>query len=183
MALIHETIAQRYASSLFEFASEQKCDDVCETELKDLVALVQDNQNLLKFFSSPLIPADAKKDLIESVTAALKLSKPMQRFAALLVHNDRLALIDKIHSFYMRKLEDSRNHATAIVTSTTQVSEKTKVKLKVLLEKYFDKSIDLSYEINNDLLGGIMVRIDNQIIDHSLKGELERMKEALIKEG
>jgi F-type H+-transporting ATPase subunit delta len=183
MAIIKDTLANRYASSLFALAAEKKIIDAVRKELILVSKQMQKTGSTSRFFNNPLIPSAEKQRVIEDVCNKLGLCTHVLNFMRLLVDNGRVQLLSRISFFYNQLADTAQDRTTARVVAAVEIDEAIRVKLAQLLEKKFKKKIVLECDVNPELIGGLKIELNNQVIDYSIKGELERIKEVLTKEG
>lgn len=173
--------AKRYATALFETAQRQGKLDSVEKDFDALIGLLHENQAFRQMWESPLIPAGRKRellaDLLKSSIDILTLS-----FLRLLVDKRREEILETV-DFELRQQADSARHlvraeATFAVEPTTQ--EKTS--LKDSLEKRTGEHVLLTVEVDPAILGGVVVKMQDTIIDGSVRGTLERLREQLLQE-
>ena len=176
-------LAQRYAVSLIETATEKKQTKEFLDQLTGINGVFSDNPDFFKLMKNPLVSVSEKKATMKDVFKSTGIINEINNFLYILLDNDRINLIDKILFFFKMMYQDAMNISTAVLYSAIKLDEKAKKSLSERLEKFFDKKIELKYEIDPSLLGGVVVKMNNQVIDYSIKGQLDCMKQALKKEG
>jgi len=176
-------LAQRYAVSLIDAATEKKQIKEFLDQLTGINGVFSDNPEFFKFMQNPLVSVSEKKAAVKSVFKSTGLLNEISNFLYVLVDNNRINLIDKILFFFNMMYQDAMNVSTAVLYSATKLDETAKKSLSGRMEKFFDKKIELKYELDPGLLGGLVIKMNNQVIDYSIKGQLDCMKQALKKEG
>ena len=181
MATVDIRVARRYAAALFATAQKTESLARVQNDLGELQSLCDTHVSFQKMWFSPRIPVGQKKQLssdlfktsVDPVTLA---------FLGLLIDKRREDILPVI-STEVRRLADAeknliRAHATFAVTPTTAECDD----LKASLEKRTGKSIQLTHEVNDEIIGGVVVRMHDNIIDGSVRGSLEKMRVSLLQE-
>jgi len=166
-----------YANALFEVAKAEMTVDTWLTDLKRL-AEVASSGEFAGLISNPKMD---KNTIIEILLGFLdKPSKSVKQFLELLQENDRLVVLPEIYSLFEQKVENDRNTAKAVIQSAYAVSDANKQKIEELLSKKFGKTITATVEVNQDLIGGIKILINDTVVDYSVKGSLVNLTTQLI---
>ncbi len=176
-------LAQRYAISLIEIATENKQTKEFLDQLTGINDVFSANPELLRFMKNPLIAVADKKNVMKDVFKSAGFLDEINNFLYVLVDNDRVHLVDKILFFFHMMYQDAMNVSSAVLYSAVKLDDTVRKPLSTRLEKFFDKKINLKYQIDPGLLGGVLIKMNNQVIDYSIKGQLDCMKQALKKEG
>ncbi len=170
------TLARPYAEALFDVASQG---DVKEISLQvDALALIAENEQLRQFASSPKVEADQVFDLILSVTK-LALTQPMQNFLRMLIENGRLTVLAEIASQFHVLANASAGVSDASVFSAFPIEDDQLSGVVATLEKRFGRRLNVSVHLEPSLIGGIRVVVGDEVMDTSVKAQLEQMRVAL----
>jgi F-type H+-transporting ATPase subunit delta len=170
------TLARPYAEALFDVASQG---DVKEISLQvDALALIAENEQLRQFASSPKVEADQVFDLILSVTK-LALTLPMQNFLRMLIENGRLTVLAEIASQFHVLANASAGVSDASVFSAFPIEDDQLSGVVATLEKRFGRRLNVSVHLEPSLIGGIRVVVGDEVMDTSVKAQLEQMRVAL----
>jgi F-type H+-transporting ATPase subunit delta len=173
--------SKRYASALFATAQKQNKIDTVEADFTTVIELMQSTPLFRQMWESPLVPAGRKRDLISRILETL-IDPLTLAFLRLLVDKRREVILDTVQ-FEMRQLSDSSRHlvrAEAIfATPPTAAEQEALVKS---LELRTGDHVDLTVSVDSAILGGIIVRMQDTILDGSVRGTLERMREQLLQE-
>ena len=172
-------IARRYAKALLLIGKEDGEAEGYRAELSDISNLIDQNQSLRQVITNPLHDADARKRVLETLIDRLGLSRVMRSFLLLLFDKGRIGFIDSIDEFYQKLADELKDVARATVTSATELSADAVEKIREGLSRRTGKKIIL--EINQDpsLIGGIVTRIGDLVLDGSIKTQLLGMRESL----
>jgi len=170
------TLARPYAEALFDVASQG---DVKETSLQvDALALIAENEQLRQFASSPKVDADQVFDLIVSVTK-VSLNQPMQNFLRMLIENGRLTVLAEIASQFHVLANASAGVSDAAVFSAFPIEDSQLSGVAATLEKRFGRRLRVSVHLEPSLIGGIRVVVGDEVMDTSVKAQLEQMRVVL----
>ena len=174
-----EEIAQVYARSLFEAAKERgKLDDVRD-QLAQVSAALGEDQNLQVFFFSPYFSTQEKKEgMRKAVSGADEL---VANFLELLIENHRMPAIFRVRRVYDELWADENKLLSVQITSAVELDEKVVKEIAGEIGKRTGRKIDLATEVEPDILGGIVVRVGNSIMDASIRNRLERLRKQVAK--
>lgn len=173
-------ITVRYAKALFALAKEKNQVEVFKTDISLVVLVLQSSSDFNFLLDSPVIPTSQK---IKAVRLIFKdhIGETTLRFLELIVENKREQHIPGICRNFLDLIRKEQGIKTAIVTSAGPLSRETSARLKSLLEASFKTSVEMGEKINEDLLGGFVLRVGDQQYDASIATQLKKMKETLIK--
>ena len=175
------TSANRYAKALFDVALEEKA-DVAQVD-RDLEAVVEMMQANPEFAAaSNRAQSDAaRKSLVEAVANAMTLTTPVTKLVTLLAQDRKLSYLPDLAASFRERLLAHQNIVRAEVTSAAPLSpEKTRA-LEDSLSRVTGKKVELSVSIDPELLGGVVATIGSTVYDGSVKTQLQRMRQDLVK--
>jgi len=172
-------IGRRYAKALLLIGKEDGQVETYRQELEDFSALVQKEAVLGQVISNPLYNAEGRKKVLESVIEKLALSRVMTSFLTLLFDKGRFVYLSSINDFYQRLADDLKGIARASLVSATVLSSETVDKIRNTLSEKTGKDIILEVEQDPGLIGGIVTRIGDLVLDGSIKTQLLNMRESL----
>lgn len=174
-------ISKHYAKALVDLAKNQgKLDEVWE-ELSRFSNLLESEETLKYIFFNPSIAPVHKSLVLEEISERIRLSPLTVNFLNLLLRKGRLENLSDIIEQYRVLWDEILNRATAEVQSATPLSEETKVRLREKLSQVTGKDIILKTSVNPELLGGIVTKIGSLVFDGSVRTQLDRVREKLIK--
>lgn len=172
--------ARRLAKALIEVGVEDKSFARYGEELRTLKDVFRGNPELAKVLLNPMHKLEERKGLMVNVAKSLGLSDSVSRFAGILVETRKAGLMADIADAYA-KLEDGlAGRLRATVESPVDLSPELIEEIKRKLSKDTGKDVSLSFHKNPALLGGLVVRLENVILDGSLKTQLGLMKEKIL---
>ena len=169
-----EEIAQVYARSLFEVASEQDKLDVVKQQLDQFAAALHENRELAVFFFSPYFSAEEKKDgLHRAVQGA---DPAFMNFLEALIERHRMPAVFRIRTDYEALYDKTNKLLPVAVTSAVELDAKTIESLGRRIGEQTGNEIELSSKVDPEILGGIVLRVGNLIMDASIRTRLEQLR-------
>jgi F-type H+-transporting ATPase subunit delta len=172
--------ARRYSQAVFEIALETKELDRWQSDLKKVVSVVGDAA-FMALLESPRFHFEDKARLLSE---RLRGINPMAlNLVLLLVTRGRLSIIGDIADGYQRLLDSYRGIETAEVTTAVPLDDKDKVKLAEHLGAMVGKKVRLKCEVDPSLIGGIVARIGDKLLDGSTRSKLMALKRELVGAG
>jgi F-type H+-transporting ATPase subunit delta len=172
-------IARVYASSLIDTGQENNILPEIEEEIKFLADLITENNDVRQFLNSPGIPKDAKKDFVEKVFKG-RLSDLSSNFLNVLIDNDRQSSIVDISHAVIELMDDVYKRQRITVISSVPLDTASKNKLTAKLKENLKKDVILNEEIDESILGGIIIKIGDNVIDGSLSKDLRNITNTLL---
>ncbi|MBI5643034.1 MAG: ATP synthase F1 subunit delta [Deltaproteobacteria bacterium] len=172
--------ARRFAKALVEIAREEKALDNYGKELRTTLALFKGNPNLYKVLLNPMHKIEERAALITGIAESLKLSPFVARFLNILVVTRNIKLLELIAESYSRFEDDISGRLRANVEAPNDLEPALLEDIKKKIGSAAGKEVIISFRNNPALIGGLVIRIDNTILDGSLKTQLELMKEKIL---
>ena len=172
---------KRYALALFN-ASESAGEGLTEqiqNELSFISILWEKNAELRTFLEAPQISGEEKDKLLQT-TFKGKISELLLQFLLFLLSKGRLENIFGINTQYDRLLKEKEGLVEAQVITASPLDEGLYASLKSKMEKKTGKKVSLIFKLDPEIIGGIRVIVGNQIIDHSIRTELDKLREDLL---
>lgn len=176
----NETVARRYATALADVVTKTGEIDTVKSELKTWEDLINKNDELHSAFANPSIAHLKKEGVLEGLLGKAKPSKTTSNFLRVLLKNSRLIDIAAINERFASVLEDRSGSVTGEVTSAHELNGDQKKELQTNLEKVTGKEVNLKFEIDKNIIGGVVARIGSTVYDGSVRTQLENLKEQLV---
>jgi len=174
-----EEIAVVYSRSLFEAALEQDKLDVLREQLGEFADALAADRQLQVFFFSPYFSTQEKKD---GLHRAVEGADPIfLNFLELLLENHRMPAIFRIRRNYDGLWESHNRLLPVEVTSAVELDEQTVRSIGDRIAEQTGRKVDLSALVEPDILGGIVVRVGNSIIDASIRARLEQLRKQVAR--
>src|ERR1700691_4432007 len=169
-----EEIAQVYARSLFEVAKEQNELDTVREQLGAFTDALNDNREVAIFFFSPYFATDEKKAGLERMITG---AEPIfMNFLEALLERHRMPAIFRISVSYEQMWEEENRLLPVQVTSAVPLDEQTVNSIGERIGKQTGRKIELSSEVDDGIIGGIVLRVGNVILDASIRNRLEQLR-------
>jgi len=174
-----EEIATVYARSLFEVALEADKLDVVREQLGEIADAVSADRDLQVFLFSPYFSSAEKKDGLHK--AIIDADDMVVNFLELLVDNHRTPALMRVRRSYDALWREENNLLPVRVTSAVELDEATVRNIGDRIGEQTGRKVELSSSVDSDLLGGIVVRVGNSIIDASIRNRLEQLRRTVAK--
>lgn len=172
-----EEIAQVYARSLFEVAKEQSKLDVVKEQLGQFADALDGNRELSIYFFSPYFSTTEKKDGLGKLLEGA--DDVVGNFLALLIENHRMPVVFRVRREYDVLWEQENKRLPVTVTSAVTLDEATVKSIGDAIGKQTGQQIELTANVDPDVLGGLIVRVGNSILDASIRNRLENLRRSV----
>ena len=173
-------VSTTYADALFETGVEDGTLDTLYDEVCSVQDILKENPDFNRLMNHPKILREEKEQIIESVFKG-RLSEVLTGFLKLIVTNKRYADIDGILNYFILRVKEYRKIGIAYVTTPLELSDSQKEAVKKkLLDTTDYVSMEMNYEIDKSLIGGMVIRIGDRVVDSSIKTKLEGLKRELV---
>jgi F-type H+-transporting ATPase subunit delta len=182
-ASISASIAERYATAIFEIAQENKNLDGLEASLSDLAAALGDSADLRTLISSPLISRGDQGAAISAIAKKMKLSPVMQKSLALMAEKRRLFVLPQLIDALRALLMEERNEVIADVVSAKALTEAQSKKLAKTLSARVGKTVTINATVDESLIGGLVVKVGSKMIDTSIRSKLNSLQNSMKEVG
>lgn len=174
-------VSKRYAKALIDLASEEKIVDQIEKNFGITVQTIVQDRKLRNFFFNPVYNSEDKQKLLGMVTKEMEISGLLKRFLMLLIEKDRFPQVEEIFAEYVHFSDQLNNRAEAEVTAAVPLKKEVQKKLQTKLEKLTGKNIYLKVSQDPSLIGGVITRIGSVVYDGSIKSQMAKLKNQIIK--
>ena len=171
-------VANRYASALFEAGIDLEKINIFNDELDFLGKVFKEEEKLLQILHHPKIGKAEKRDLMDSLFKD-KLSEEMINFLYILIDKRRDGHILEIVDEYKKMFNKHQNIIKVIAITAVPMEDRAKEKLTVVLKDKLDKTIELTNEIDQGLIGGVLLKVEDKLIDGTIKGQLAAIGKAI----
>ena len=166
-------VAKRYAIAFAQSSINEI--DKTVSDLKLIDEAIFQNDELKTFFLHPVVSLKDKKDTIE-VAFKNKISEKSFNFVETLLDENRFSIFRTILDVFIKESEKIKNLQRVDVISAVDIDEEEKYKLRLKLIEKLNKDVLLNYELDNEILGGLVVKVEDKVIDLSLKAKFEELK-------
>jgi F-type H+-transporting ATPase subunit delta len=172
-------VSGRYASALFDLASEHKSVPATATALNTFQALVESSDELQNLMQSPVFKADDQLAAIEALCSRAGITGLAFNFLKVMCTNRRLAAVPGAITAFNTLVAEAKGEATAEITSAEELTAKQVTELKAALKSSIGSDVTLTHKINPEILGGLIVKVGSRMLDNSLRTKLNSLKVAM----
>jgi len=172
------TTARRYAEASFEIAVRDDALDQWSNAL-DLAAQLLAHEQVAAIVDNPAVPLHGRLDVVDRLLSARIPAGPLN-LVRLLVQRRRIELIARVASEFRRLLNRRRGVVTAVVTSATALTAGEVEALRARVSEMTQGEVDLQVQVDDALIGGLTLRVGDQLVDASVRGRLERLRAQLV---
>jgi F-type H+-transporting ATPase subunit delta len=147
--------------------------------LRRIAGLLAESEDLRRVWENPAVPADQKRKLLNAIVEREGIEQHVRNLMAVLIDHRRVPFLGRIVEQLKKELDTRMGFAEAQVTSARELGDDEKRKLEAQIEKVTGKKVHAQFGLDASLLGGAVVRVGSTIYDGSVKGQLEKIKEAI----
>jgi F-type H+-transporting ATPase subunit delta len=177
----YDAIARRWARAVFEIGKESGSVARLEADVSAFAETWAGNAELAGVLDSPLVPEASREAVIVEVAGRMGLSDAAKSTLRLLAKKRRLAALPDIARQLARLVDEADNRVRAEVTSAGPLADDYLGKLRAELEKATGKKVTISHKQDRALIGGVVTRIGDQVIDGSVRTRLAAFRESLLR--
>ena len=174
-----EEIAAVYARSLFEVAQEQDKLDTIRDQLGEFADALNDTRELQVFFFSPYFSTAEKVDGLDR--AVSDADPVVVNFLKLLIENHRMPVIFRVRREFDQLWQEENKLLPVQVTSAVELDPATVSQIGDRIAEQTGRKVDLSATVDPDILGGLVVRVGNSILDASIRNRLEQLRKQVAR--
>ena len=172
-------VARRYAKALLLIGKDDGKAETYRSELEGFSSLIDRENELERAISNPLYDSLDRKNVLHAVIDKINVSNVMKAFLLLLFDKGRIGFLSDINEFYQKIADELKGVARANLASATELSAEVIEKIRKTLSNMTGKDVILEFEQDPSLIGGIVSRIGDLVLDGSIKTQLLNMKESL----
>jgi F-type H+-transporting ATPase subunit delta len=170
----------RYAQAFLDVVTLAKLDSAAiDREFTDFLATWNGSGELREFFVNPAVPTLQKVGFLDTLNAKMKLQKELRNLLAVLISNDRIGNVSEVAAAYRKLLQDQLGIRQAEIVTARKLTDVERLELVDEVGKLAGAKIDATFKLDESILGGTVVRIGSTVYDGSVRGRLDRLKEAL----
>jgi F-type H+-transporting ATPase subunit delta len=172
-------VAGRYASALFELADEAKALDAVAQDLATFRKLLDESPDLRRLIASPVIGRDLQAKALAAVLGAAQISGLVAKFVGLVAANGRARDLPGMAAAFLAELASRRGETTATVTSAVPLSAAQLEQLTNALRGLLGGKVAVDARVDQDILGGLVVKVGSRLFDSSIRSKLQRLQLAM----
>jgi ATP synthase F1 delta subunit len=174
-----EEIAEVYARSLFEVAKEHDVLDRVHDELGEFAEALSDDRTLQVFLFSPYFSSNEKRDGVSKVVSGA--DERFVNFLELLAERHRMPALFRIKREFDSLWAEENQLLPVTVTSAVELDEGLVEEIGKRIQEQTGRKVELSSNVEPDVLGGLMVRVGNMVLDGTVRHRLERLRKQVTK--
>lgn len=172
-------VSKTYGEALFDLALEDGTLTTIIEEVNIVKEAIAENPDLLKLLSHPKINKEEKISVIENIFKG-RVSDSLVGFLVIIVQKDRYDDLDGIFEYFIAKVREYKNIGVASVTSAVELTEEQKKQVEQkLLQTTKYSQFELSFYVDKNLIGGLVIRIGDRVVDSSIRTKLQMLAKDL----
>lgn len=171
-------VSKRYALALFETGLELDRLKQFKDEINNVSNVLEMEPKIEMILTHPKISNDEKKELLDNLFEK-HVSREMLNFLYVIIDKRRERYIKEINEYYNFLYNEEKNIVSATVVTAVPMAKNQEEKLKVILNNKLNKNVELNNVVDKSIIGGAMLKVDNKVIDGSVKGQLDSIKKSL----
>ena len=177
---MYEYLDRRYALAIYEVAEKKGKVDEYLRDLREICNLIDNNQDFYQVIKHPQINTTKKKEIFTNLFKG-NIDNDLLSFMMILIEKNRIFYLrEKLNE--MEKIDlERKNIIKGIVKTAIPILPEELEKLKVIFQDKYDKTIIFDVEVDKSLLGGVYVKVGNDIIDDTIKSKIGEMKDIMLK--
>ena len=172
-------VSDRYASALYDLAAEKKLVDPVLEDLSNLKNMLKDNKELSLVIKSPLITSIDKLNIFESLLKKINANELTSTFLKVIQKNKRFSNLASIITQFMNINSQKRGDVLADITSADALNDEQKNNITNQLKSILGDKLSLSFDVDKNIMGGLIVKVGSKMIDTSLANKINKLKIAM----
>ena len=165
-------VSKTYGDALFELALEENKIDSLKEEVEVVLAALSENQDLIKLMNHPKVSKEEKVALIEDIFKG-RVSMELTGLLHMIAEKGHFAEVDEVLNYFLDCVKEHKNIGTAYVSTAVELTDAQKKAVeKRLLETTKYVEFEMHYSVDTDLIGGMVIRIGDRVVDSSIKTKL-----------
>lgn len=172
-------LANRYAKALFSVAQEENAYDEYAKSLNELAESYVTVPEVEDALVNPAYPVEVREKVMEHLVESLGASAIMKNFLLLVVRKKRAAVLPEIAEAFQGLVDELGNTCQGSVVSAVELSDELRGKVREALEKLTGKTVVLTTKVDSAIIGGIIAKVGDLVLDGSIKTQLSGLKESI----
>jgi F-type H+-transporting ATPase subunit delta len=174
------SVASTYARAFADVVLDKRLDAArAVASLREIAAMLAGSADLRRVWENPAVPAEQKRHLLDAIVKEQGIDKPVRNLVAVLIDHRRVQFLPRIVQQLGKELDARMGFAEAQISSARELADPEKRELEAQIGRVTGKKVRAQYGLDASLLGGAVVRVGSTIYDGSVKGQLEKIKEAI----
>jgi len=172
-------VSDRYAFALYDLAAEKKLVDPVLEDLSNLKNMLNDNKELSLVIKSPLITSIDKLNIFESLLKKINANELTSTFLKVIEKNKRFSNLTSIITQFISINSQKRGDVLADITSADELNDEQKNNITNQLKSILGDKLSLSFDVDKNIMGGLIVKVGSKMIDTSLANKINKLKIAM----
>lgn len=173
-------ISKTYGEALFELAVEENKTSLFLEEVGELLKVIGQNQEFGQFMNHPKIPKEEKIEVLENIFRE-RIDKELLGFLVTIVEKDRYSEVEEILNYVIDSIKEYRKIGVAYVMTAIPLQENEKKDIEAkLLETTKYETLECHYQVDESLIGGMVIRMGDRVVDSSIRTKLESLERELM---
>lgn len=173
--------AVRYARAFADVVASSKLDATAlDRQFNDFLGTWDGSKELRDLFVNPAVPALQKVAVLDKLNAKMGLQKELRNLLAVLINNDRIGQVHEVAKAWRAEMQNRLGIRQAEIVTARELSEGERAELVAGAAKLAGSRVEATFKLDKSILGGAVVRIGSTVWDGSVRGRLERLREALV---
>ena len=172
-------LARRYAKALFTVGKEKTTFEEYNQILQGVAELYVSNPEVVDALTNPLYPVDIKEKVMDGMIRSMGVDKIMGNFLRLLVQKKRTEILPEIAEEFQVMVDDEKNISHGNVISAIELSADLQANVQATLEKLTGKKVKLTTSVDPSIIGGIIAKVGDLVLDGSIKTQLAGLKDSI----
>ena len=169
-------LAKRYAKALFAIGKDDGKYEAYNDALQSVAGLFKTNPEVEDALTNPLYPVDTREKVMEGIISSMDADKVMGNFLSLLVQKKRAEIIPEIAEQFQIMVDEDNNISHGTVVSAVELDAQLQEKVQATLEKLTGKKVELTASVDPSIIGGVIAKVGDLVIDGSIKTQLASLK-------
>lgn len=165
--------ARRYADALFEIVKDKNTEEILP-QIKGILSHIEENKEFNNFMFHPIVSNQDKKNVISEIFKTY--DKDVLNFIFLLIDENRLNCLDEIEGVLVEKINEKNKVKMVNVTVAIDIDDDFKNLIKTRIENKLNSKADIKFFKDENILGGMVVRVKDTLVDLSVKSKIENIK-------
>ena len=180
--MLENQVGKRYAEALSGNISDDSELGVALKNLKDFGEAMKIEKQLSRFFEHPSISTEKKKNVVEELCSRLEIGNKVGNLLLLLNARGKIIFLEKIIEYFEQVVDRRLNQIRVYVTSAHSLTDINIDRMKTALNKILEKTILIDTKVDESLIGGVILRIGDQVADDTIRNRLRILKQTIEKE-
>ena len=174
-------VSKVYGDALFEAALEENQLDAVWDEVREIASILQENEAFIDIMNHPEMTREKELAMMDEVFGG-KVSDVMMGFLQVLVKKGRFGEIESVLEYFDKRAKEYKKIGVVYVPTPAELSDAQKQKIEARLSETSSyETLEMNYNVDASLLGGIRIRIDDRVVDNTIRTKLEEMTRKLSK--